>query len=94
VNQRRGHHQVLPGHVEVHLLHQLDVVEVLLGDERDGNIVDVHLALANQMQQQIERTLEGVELDPVRVRGRFEPVILHGVRQRAESGSMWLSSEA
>ena len=58
VNQRRGHHQELPGHVEVHLFHQLDVAEILLGDERDRDVVDVDLALANQMQEEIERTLE------------------------------------
>ena len=58
VNQRRRHHQELPGHVEVQLLHQIDVAEVLLGDERDRDVVDVHLVLANEVQQEIERTLE------------------------------------
>ena len=46
--------------------------EILLGDERDRDVVDVHLVLANEVQQQIERTLEGVELDVIGVRGRFE----------------------
>ncbi len=31
VNERRRHDQELSGHVEVHLLHQIDVVEVLAG---------------------------------------------------------------
>jgi hypothetical protein len=35
VNQRRRHHQELPRHVEVEVLHQRDVSEVLLGDDRD-----------------------------------------------------------
>ena len=36
VDERRRHDQELAGHVEVQLLHQLDVGEVLLRDERIG----------------------------------------------------------
>ena len=52
VNQRRGHHEELPRDVEVQLLHQVEVVEVLLGDERDRNVVDVHLVLLDEVEQQ------------------------------------------
>ena len=72
VDQRRGHHQELAGDVEIELLHQLDVLEILLRDHRDGDVVDVHLAGANEVQEQIERTLEGIEFDLVGVRRRFE----------------------
>ena len=58
VNERRGHHEELAGDVEVELLHQLDRVEVLLRDERDRDVVDVHLVLLDEVQQQIERPLE------------------------------------
>ena len=67
VRQGRSHHQVLTGNVDVQRLHQIQVRQVLLGDEADRNVEDVELVLANQMQQQIERTLEDVELDAVHI---------------------------
>ena len=51
---------------------QRDVAEVLLGDEGDRDVVDVQLVLANQVQEQVERPLEGIELDLIGVRRRFE----------------------
>ena len=36
----------------------LEVLEVLLGDERERDVEDVELVLADQVQQQIERALE------------------------------------
>jgi hypothetical protein len=68
VNERRCHDEKLARHVEIQLLHQREIGEVLLGDQRDRYVVDVHLALANEMNQQIERPLERIELDLVRVR--------------------------
>ena len=76
VNQRRRHHEVLARDVEVHLLHQLDGLEVLRGDERDGDVVDVHLVLLDEVKQQIERPLEVFELDGVGVDGGLEIVRL------------------
>ena len=58
MNQRRGHHKELPRHVQVHLLHQPEVAEILLRDERDRNVVDVHLVLSNEVQEQVERAFE------------------------------------
>ncbi len=68
VDEGRRHHEELSRDVEIQLLHQRDEAEVLLGDERDGDVVDVHLVLANEVDQQVERPLERIELDPVRVR--------------------------
>ena len=76
VNQRRRHYQELSRHVEIQVLHERDVAQVLLGDERDRDVVDVQLALANQVQEQIERSLKGVELDLIGVRRRFEVDVL------------------
>src|SRR5436190_781412 len=63
VNQRCGHDEEVAGDVEVQFLHQVNRVEVLLRDDGDGNVVDVELVLPDQMLQQIERTLEVLELD-------------------------------
>jgi hypothetical protein len=68
MDQRRGHHQEFAHDVQIQLLHHDDVIEVLLRDERDGNVVDVHLVLLNEVDQQIERSLELGDLDRVSVR--------------------------
>src|SRR6266481_1978686 len=70
--QRGGHHEELARHIEVELLHQIDVREVLVRDEGDRNVAHVHLVLLDEVNQQVERTLECLELDVVRVRRRFE----------------------
>src|SRR5207244_3482708 len=46
--------------------------EVLFRDDRDRDVVDVHLVLANEVNQQVERPLEGIELDLVGVWRRLE----------------------
>jgi len=44
------------------------VFQVLAGDPGDGDVVDVDLLLADQVEQQVERPLVGLELNVV---GRF-----------------------
>ena len=77
VDERRRHDEELPRHVEVHLLHQVDVVEILPGDERDRNVVDIELALLDEMQEQIERPFEIIEPDRVGLEDGFEFSVLH-----------------
>jgi hypothetical protein len=63
VDQRRRHHQELPRDVQVHLLHQVDVFDVLRRDQGDRNVVDAQLVPLDQVQQQVERALEGGQLE-------------------------------
>ena len=72
MDQRRRHDEELARDVEVELLHQLDRRKVLLRDQRDWNVMDAHLVLSDEVQQQIERSLEHLELDGKRVGRRFE----------------------
>ena len=72
VDERRRHHQELPRHVQVEVLHQVDVVEVLLRDDRDRDVVDVHLVLLDEVQQQIQRPLELGEPDRIGLEDRFK----------------------
>src|SRR5439155_27065976 len=58
--------------VEVELLHHLDVIEILLRNGGNRDVVDVHLVFLDEMNQQVQRPLEGVELHRVGVRRRFE----------------------
>ena len=63
VDERGGHHKELACDVQVQLLHQMERIQVLLCDERDGNVVDVHLVLPDEVKQQIERAVEVLEPD-------------------------------
>jgi hypothetical protein len=52
------HPQKLAGNLEVELLHRLDVGLELVADGGDRDVVDRHLVLADQVQQQVERARE------------------------------------
>ena len=65
VRERRRHHQVVGRDVDRHRLHHLEVLQVLLGDERDRDVDDVDLVRLAQVQQQIERALELGQRDAV-----------------------------
>ena len=57
VDQRCRHEDEFAGDVDVHLLEQVEIVEVLLGDLGNGNVVDIDLLLADEVEQQVERSL-------------------------------------
>src|SRR5262245_12509747 len=44
------------------MLEETEVGEILIGDQCDRNVVDVDLVLLDQVQQEIERSFEDVEL--------------------------------
>ncbi|SLM48652.1 protein of unknown function [Nitrospira japonica] len=78
LEQRGGHDQKLPRNGEIQLGHRFEVVEVLAGDQRDGNVIDIDLALLDEMQQKIERPLEILDANLVwelGLTGSFELVI-------------------
>ncbi|MND01633.1 hypothetical protein D3C83_207070 [compost metagenome] len=64
----RRHLQVLGRLVETQ---HTDRREELLRDLRDGDVGDLDFLLANQVQQQIERTGELIQLDQERRVGGF-----------------------
>ena len=68
VGEGGRHHEVFARHVDGEPLHEVEVLEVLLGDEADRDVEDVELVLPDQMEQQVERALEDVELHLVGVR--------------------------
>ena len=59
-NFREGgrHDQIFARQLELHILHQLDVVHVLARDVGQWNIQNIEILFANQIQEQIERPLE------------------------------------
>ena len=72
MDERRRHHQELARDVEVQLLHQVDVLEILLRDRGDRDVVDVDLVLLDEVQQQVERALELLEPDRICLEDRLE----------------------
>jgi hypothetical protein len=64
MNESGRHDQELARHLEIELLHQVEILEILAGYEGDGNVVDADLVLLDQMHEQIEGPFEGRQLDP------------------------------
>ena len=63
VDQRGGHEDELGADVEVHFARLLEVAQVLRRDGGDGDVADVDLLFANEVEQQIERSVIVVEVD-------------------------------
>ena len=57
VDEQRGNVDKLARGVDVSLLEIVRVGEELRGDARDRDVVDVDVLLANQVKQQVERTV-------------------------------------
>src|ERR1044072_3721665 len=65
-NPRRNH-QRAARELETNLARLLDEGEVLVGERQDRDLRQVHLLLARERQQQIERTLEARNVDDQRL---------------------------
>ena len=63
VHQRGRHDEEVAGEFQVVLLLRAQDLEVLLRDLLDRDVVDIDLVLADQEQEQIQRTFEDVEAD-------------------------------
>ncbi len=67
MDQRGRHIDEFRSQVDVHFPRFVQVFQVLRGDGGDGDILDVDLLLADQIQQQIERSLILLQ---VKIKGR------------------------
>ena len=65
VDQRRRHVDEIGRNVYIQLFELVEIIEILLGDLGDGNVVDVHLLLANQIEQKIERAFVRRQIDAI-----------------------------
>ncbi len=63
------HQQVFRRQLEVEALHQIHVLHVLGGDLQDGQVEDVELLAPDEVEQEIQRPLEGVEKHLQRIGG-------------------------
>src|SRR5262245_53402801 len=58
VNQLGRDDEELRRDIDVQFLHEAYIGEVLLGDLRDGNVIDVELLSPDHVQKQLERTFK------------------------------------
>ena len=70
LHQRRRHEDEVGGLLEVEQMHAgAQERQVLVRDRGDGDVVDVHLILADEVEKQVQRPLENTEADPVGIVG-------------------------
>ena len=67
LDQQRRHQQVLGCKLEPVVVHHVDVLEILARQLRHRDVEHVQVLLANQVEQQVERTLEALENDLQRI---------------------------
>ena len=70
VDQERGHVDELAGGVDIGLLQVLGVFEELAGDAGDGNVVDVDVLLADEVEEEIEGAV--VDLPTITEKGKTD----------------------
>ena len=83
VDEKRLDVEKLGGDLEVELLHEDEVLVVLAADVRDRDVAKIHLVLADEVEQQVQRPLELGHLDrvglhEVRAGGDGNPELSHG----------------
>ena len=84
--------QIFAGDVDIEPGHRVEVLEVLLGHERDRDLEDRQLVLLDQVEQEVERTLEHVEGDLIgasivtATRTRRANSVVHVLRRRTVAG--------
>ena len=81
-NQHRGHQQVFGGEFQIAAANLFDIDQVLARDAGHWNVQDVEVLLADQVEQQVERTFEGFEKNFQCV-GRDVEILRHGEQRFA-----------
>ena len=62
VHQMGCHRHKLTGHLQIHLLTALQPTDILVANQRNRDILDLHLILAQKEQDQIQRALKVLHL--------------------------------
>ena len=70
LDQRRGDEQELGGDVEIEGVHAVELAEVGVDDLRQRHLPELHLLLEDEVQEEVEGTLEDRRADRVRHRRR------------------------
>ena len=70
--QNCRHHQIFGGQFQTQILHQFDVVDVLTRDLGNRDVENIEILPADQIEQQVQRSLECFENDFQRIRRNVE----------------------
>jgi hypothetical protein len=65
MDQRRCHRDEFAGDLEVELFHHADVVEVLASDVADVDVHNIHLFLADEIEEKSQRSFKLLEMNKV-----------------------------
>ena len=57
-----GHDDKFPRHLHIHQAHLLDIFEILLQNESDGNIVNIHFVFGDQREEKVKRAFKHLQL--------------------------------
>ena len=57
---RHGHK--ITGDFQIHRFHPAQLIHILFQDLSDGDVVNAHLVFGNQMKQQIQRPVKGLQM--------------------------------
>ncbi len=68
-SQPRRHHQIVGRQFQAGFQRLVDEFEILLGQRQHRDLGEVHLLRAGQRQQQVQRTLEALQIDDQRFAG-------------------------
>jgi hypothetical protein len=82
LREDRRHHQIVGGQLEAQFVHHFDVAHVLPGDLGHRNVEDIEVLSTDQVQQEVQRTLERLEDDRQRIR-RDVQVLRHFLQRQA-----------
>ena len=66
MRERGRHDQEITRDLHIEAFHEFDIFEVLLGNESDGDGVDIKFVFLYQMQEKVHGTFEDLQLDLVR----------------------------
>ena len=79
-DQHRRHQQVFGRELELRTAHHFDVAQILTRELRHRNVENVDILLANKIQEQVQRTLEGFKENFERFRRNVQ--IVRHLQQR------------
>jgi hypothetical protein len=69
IGEPRRHQQVVSRQIDLAVLRLVNIGEVLVGQLQDRDLREIDLVPPRQLQQQVERPLESVEVDAERIAG-------------------------
>ena len=78
IGEPGGHHQIVGGHFNAHFPRLVDVGQILFGKRQNGNLREVNLVVAGELEKQIERAFKAADIDDQGAVGIGNGFLAHG----------------